>query len=1416
MPVTQSRGRQIRDDDVGREDINVTTAGRALIRKIIAGTNMGIASTGVDAGTGDVTINLSGTVAVANGGTGATSLTGVLIGNGTSAVSAVVGTAGQLLRRNAGNTAYEFFTHDFVSITAATTNTIPKWTSGTALGLSNISDNGSLVTIASNSYITGNLTLGQAASALQSGGTGITIYGPSFSEIKLLNSTTGQTATDGSAILISGLNLTINNRENGTLGLWTNNIERVTVAAAGAVGINTQPQTMLDVRRLEVVNRTTYTDILTIDAAANTNPYNGHGGGILFKGTTYTSSAGTSRAWGRIGMVLTDSSMSSTGENMFFEVAASNSSDTLTRAMTIRYDGNIGMGITNPINSLHISKATGQSGVQITNGTYGATITDGVFVGIDNSNAYLWNYENIPLLFATNNIQRLSISAAGLSTFTGGLVTSDTTASTSTTTGALRSAGGLGVAGAGYFGGNVVAPNFQDSTGAYNVNLGGTNGRGIAAGYSGASYGGLGYNIRHTATASTWIAPSTDTVSYLMLNNGLSVMYAPAGTAGRTITTELATIFRVEGTNGNISASGTATATSFIGAGNQLTSLPANTALYPILNQNTTGSAASLTTARTINDVAFNGTQDIIVPSLFNSNYTRFTNPIGGEYTTATATVTGAIAITLPVNMNGAMVRFTVKIYEYTTNESFELVVAGYPYGIGNTWAYSPSAYIIGNPSVDRRFTVRFGYNSTLDRGVIYIGELASTWSYPQIFITDIQRGYSGGTSAWRTGWSIGFEATAFQNVTATITNSQVGYQATGNVNNSVVLRDGSGNFSAGTITATLNGTASNATTWNGQSYFNGGVSQANINLAMVWDTVNSRFAQATLSQIQTWLGLGSNAYTSTSFLPLAGGTLTGTLNGTAISMSGAITGASLNISTSSNAFGDFNTTNSTGAYFTFRTNGVVYADIGSATQVFGSGGSDVFAINGRGARAITFGTNNTQRFTILANGDATFTNSVTAGNGFVSNRTGDSLSGQFYRSTINGTTVTNNGIILGKINTANNSGTLVYTHASDGSTNNRIGLGFWGNDNILNVRADGYVGIGTIAPDYQLHVVGNGFVTNAMYVGTDVFITSNAGYGILSSNGTRAIAITDTLLTFNRVSGFKSNITAWNPTTPGTTSGGIHLGNTSATANAGMAITFGARDNGDGSSAQAGIYTTTDGGYGTRMYLATTDNYSIGSKTAIAILQNGDVEIVRGVLKVKEGVTGTVGSTDSGVFDGGTLKVLNGHELGVLGSSSGNSGDVATLIFKSNKGNSTNGGYVEMQAYYAGGTYSTPIVMQRQGGPVLVGTATNDGVNRVQIAGTIKATKFTESSDRRIKTPITENILVGGVENIKAHLYLKDGLQEIGYYAQDVLPYIPSAVTKGADDVYTLEYRSVFAAKIASLENRVKLLEEELSKYKN
>ena len=268
-------------------------------------------------------------------------------------------------------------------------------------------------------------------------------------------------------------------------------------------------------------------------------------------------------------------------------------------------------------------------------------------------------------------------------------------------------------------------------------------------------------------------------------------------------------------------------------------------------------------TARDINGTSINGSANYAIGRIYDTNYRRITNPGGAEYVTTTASVTGAIAITLPVGMTNTMVRMTIKVYEYTTNESFEIHCGGYNAASGTTWANNPFAYIVGNPGVDRRFTVRFGYDSVALKAIVYIGELASTWSYPQVYVTDVQAGYSGNAVTWTTGWAIGFEVTAFKAVTATITNSQVGYAVSTNTANSTVLRDGSGNFSAGTITAALSGNATTATTLQtartiGGVSFNG---SANINLPGVntAGNQNTTGSAATLTTARTINGTSFN-----------------------------------------------------------------------------------------------------------------------------------------------------------------------------------------------------------------------------------------------------------------------------------------------------------------------------------------------------------------------------------------------------------------------------------------------------------------------------------------------------------------------------------------------------------------------------
>jgi hypothetical protein len=104
---------------------------------------------------------------------------------------------------------------------------------------------------------------------------------------------------------------------------------------------------------------------------------------------------------------------------------------------------------------------------------------------------------------------------------------------------------------------------------------------------------------------------------------------------------------------------------------------------------------------------------------------------------------------------------------------------------------------------------------------------------------------------------------------------------------------------------------------------------------------------------------------------------------------------------------------------------------------------------------------------------------------------------------------------------------------------------------------------------------------------------------------------------------------------------------------------------------------------------------------------------------------------------------------------------------------------------------------------------------------GALTAVSFFESSDSRLKTLIKDDYRALGIESVKARLYLKEGRQEIGYYAQDLESILPSAVSKNDAGFLSLSYTQVHTAKIAIIEDevdvlkrRVTELESKLQKY--
>jgi hypothetical protein len=97
------------------------------------------------------------------------------------------------------------------------------------------------------------------------------------------------------------------------------------------------------------------------------------------------------------------------------------------------------------------------------------------------------------------------------------------------------------------------------------------------------------------------------------------------------------------------------------------------------------------------------------------------------------------------------------------------------------------------------------------------------------------------------------------------------------------------------------------------------------------------------------------------------------------------------------------------------------------------------------------------------------------------------------------------------------------------------------------------------------------------------------------------------------------------------------------------------------------------------------------------------------------------------------------------------------------------------------------------------------------QFESTVTASAFFESSDSRIKTLLENTIDYNLITNVEARLYEKNGVKELGYFAQDFEEILSSAVHKDENGLLNLSYTQVHTAKIAALEERVKELENQL-----
>ena len=140
-----------------------------------------------------------------------------------------------------------------------------------------------------------------------------------------------------------------------------------------------------------------------------------------------------------------------------------------------------------------------------------------------------------------------------------------------------------------------------------------------------------------------------------------------------------------------------------------------------------------------------------------NNGIVKVMFPNGGSMDVNGSPNTGAIKIRLPQSWTNTMMSLKITVYDYSTDESFDIRCGGYNHTNGSlhggSW-HNVFAWIDTNSNKDRNFTVRFGHDGT--KCCIQIGETNSTWSYLDVTVTEFTGGHSQEEVAkWDDGWEV-------------------------------------------------------------------------------------------------------------------------------------------------------------------------------------------------------------------------------------------------------------------------------------------------------------------------------------------------------------------------------------------------------------------------------------------------------------------------------------------------------------------------------------------------------------------------------------------------------------------------------------------------------------------------------------
>ena len=212
----------------------------------------------------------------------------------------------------------------------------------------------------------------------------------------------------------------------------------------------------------------------------------------------------------------------------------------------------------------------------------------------------------------------------------------------------------------------------------------------------------------------------------------------------------------------------------------------------------TTNPSTDLQVAGTVRADVFGVQDDSTNPS--GNTSTRVTSPAGATYDDQNNSAsTGVLSVILPTTAASTMLSFTLRVFDYASNESFDVNVAGYWYSSG-LWA-NTSVRIESQGNVERNFNVRFGKNSTTNKGWVGVGETTTQWSYVKFAVLNFQAAHvNDDLDRWDDLWDTAVLTSLTDYTTLqTKTNNQVNNWARSAEN--LYYGSGSGNVGIGTIT---------------------------------------------------------------------------------------------------------------------------------------------------------------------------------------------------------------------------------------------------------------------------------------------------------------------------------------------------------------------------------------------------------------------------------------------------------------------------------------------------------------------------------------------------------------------------------------------------------------------------------------